>query len=270
VYAIDRSSGKLVWRHTFQTSRALGRTGVAYGWGSPVYGRDRDERVSHSTPKSGEAAVEPQAEPQQRTTGIDHRAPASMTTPSWSARFPGAGVTSFYKGGTLGVVWALDAVTGKPKWTFNTVKDGKLWGKPEDQQRRRPVVPRPPVDSQGARLPLRRQPGAVPRIAEVIRTDRAGPAPTSTRNSLVVLDGQTGKLLWYRQTVPHDVRDYDLEASAIVATLSDPGAPQTEVAIVAGKMGKAYAYRARQTASTLWTGLGRQAPERHRPNCLAS
>ena len=36
------------------------------------------------------------------------------------------------------------------------------------------------------------------------------PGPNLYTNSLVALDGQTGKLLWFRQAVPHDVRDYDL------------------------------------------------------------
>jgi outer membrane protein assembly factor BamB len=50
---------------------------------------------------------------------------------------------------------------------------------------------------------------------------------------------------------PHDVRDYDLEASAIITTLPLQGVP-TEVVLVAGKMGKAYAYRA-DNGKHLWT-----------------
>ncbi len=70
-------------------------------------------------------------------------------------------------------------------------------------------------------------------------------------NSLVALDGKTGKLLWFRQAVPHDIHDYDLMIPAIITTLPLNGA-QTEIVLVAGKMGKAYAYRA-DDGKHLWT-----------------
>ena len=50
------------------------------------------------------------------------------------------------------------------------------------------------------------------------------PGPNLYTNSLVALDGQSGKLLWYRQAVPHDVRDYDLAISAIVTHVRIGGA----------------------------------------------
>ena len=134
-------------------------------------------------------------------------------------------------------------------------------GQPEGQQRRRPLVPargRQP----GARLHLRRQPGAALRHARSSPTARAAPAPTSTPNSLVALDGQTGKLLWYRQAVPHDLRDYDLMIPAILTTVADRGRPDRGRARRRQDgQGLRLPRRRRQAALD---ALRRQAPERHR------
>ena len=44
------------------------------------------------------------------------------------------------------------------------------------------------------------------------------PGPNLYTNSLVVLDGDTGKIKWFRQVIAHDVRDYDLMISPILYT----------------------------------------------------
>ena len=40
--------------------------------------------------------------------------------------------------------------------------------------------------------------------------DDARPGKNLYTNSLIALDGKTGKLLWYNQFIPHDVDDYDI------------------------------------------------------------
>ena len=55
-------------------------------------------------------------------------------------------------------------------------------------------------------------------------------------NSLVALDAQTGKLLWYRQFIPHDVHDADLSQVSPLFTTTIEG-KEHEVISVSGKDG---------------------------------
>lgn len=55
-------------------------------------------------------------------------------------------------------------------------------------------------------------------------------------NSLVVLDANTGKLVWYFQTVHHDVWDYDLESAPVLINVEHHGEKIPAVAII-GKAG---------------------------------
>ncbi|MDP9336020.1 MAG: PQQ-binding-like beta-propeller repeat protein [Actinomycetota bacterium] len=158
--------------------------------------------------------------------------------------------TNFYQGGAFGTVYSLDAKTGKTIWSFQTVKGGaKLFGNPKVNSGGGLWYP-PSVDSHG-RVFL-----SVANPAPLYGTPKfpngsSRPGPNLYTDSLVALDGQTGKLLWFRQAIPHDLRDYDLMIPAITATVPIQGV-QTEVELVAGKMGKAYAYRA-DNGQHLWT-----------------
>jgi alcohol dehydrogenase (cytochrome c) len=245
VYALDRSSGKLEWKHAFKKP-SIGPNGIAYGYGR-IYGATETNAFALDA-KTG-TLIWSRKLTRNNREGID-MAPQLYDNTVLFSTVPGNGLTSFYKGGALGVVWALDASTGKPKWTFNTISDGaKLWGNPKVNSGGGLWYP-PAVDSQG-RIFI-----SVANPAPLYGTPKypngsSRPGANLYTNSLVALDGQTGKLLWYQQAVPHDVRDYDLEIPAIIASLPIGGV-QTEVVLVAGKMGKAYAYRA-DNGKQLWT-----------------
>jgi glucose dehydrogenase len=147
-------------------------------------------------------------------------------------------------------VWALDAATGKPKWKFNTISDGaKLFGNPKVNSGGGLWYP-PSVDSQGRVFISIANPAPLYGTPK-FPNGSSRPGPNLYTNSLVALDGETGKLLWHRQAIPHDVRDYDLMIPAIVTTVPIQGV-QTEIVLVAGKMGKTYAYRA-DNGQPLWT-----------------
>src|SRR5260221_463692 len=72
----------------------------------------------------------PWQDPQPKLQGIDQQ-PTVYNDTVYISTVPGIGVTSFYQGGQVGVLYALDEQTGNVKWSFNTVKDGNLWGNPQ-------------------------------------------------------------------------------------------------------------------------------------------
>jgi hypothetical protein len=158
--------------------------------------------------------------------------------------------SNFYQGGAFGTVYSLNAKTGKTIWSFQTIKGGaKLFGNPKVNSGGGLWYP-PSVDAHG-RVFL-----SVANPAPLYGTPKfpngsSRPGANLYTDSIVALDGQTGKLLWFRQAIRHDLRDYDLMIPAITATVPVQGV-QTEVELVAGKMGKAYAYRA-DNGQHLWT-----------------
>jgi outer membrane protein assembly factor BamB len=244
VYALDRSTGRLKWKHAFNKP-SVGPNGVAFGNGR-LYGATETNAFALD-PQTGNVLWSRRLI-RNKNEGID-MTPQLYDGTVLISTIPG-NTKSFYAGNGDGIVWALDAATGKPKWKFNTLATGaKLWGHPDINSGGGLWYP-PAVDSQ------RRVFISVANPAPLYGT-RKFPNGSSRRgpnlytNSIVALDGQTGKRLWFRQALPHDVRDYDLQIPAILATVPINGV-QTDVVMVAGKMGKAFAYRAAD-GKHLWT-----------------
>jgi alcohol dehydrogenase (cytochrome c) len=150
--------------------------------------------------------------------------------------------TQGFPPGGRGAVYALSASTGRVVWRFATIE--KPW-------------PHPEAGGGGIWYPV-----GVDRSGNVY-AGISNPGPwggskafpngawfgdsTLYTDSLVVLAGATGRLLWYDQVTPHDVRDYDLEASPILATVG--GRP---LVFGAGKAGRVVAWN-RDTHARLWS-----------------
>jgi outer membrane protein assembly factor BamB len=124
-----------------------------------------------------------------------------------------------------GVIYALDAKTGRKLWSFDTVIDpvgkkiigGGAWNAPA-------------VGPDGTvyfGLGNMYQPEAVA-VAQ--------PGRRLYTDSTVALDGATGKLKWYFQAVPNDFHDWDLQLSPIYAKSGGRA-----LILEAGKMGYVYA-----------------------------
>ena len=244
VYALDQTTGKLEWQHKFNKP-SEGPNGLAYGYGL-LYGATAADAFALD-PQTGKQ-VWARKLTRNNKEGIDMTPQLYDNTVVFST-VPG-NASSFYAGNGDGIVWALDAATGKTKWKFNTIADGaKLFGNPKVNSGGGLWYP-PAVDSQGRVFISIANPAPLygtPKFPE----GSSRPGPNLYTNSIVALNGQTGKLLWFHQAIAHDVRDYDLMIPAILTTVPIQGV-QTEVVLVAGKMGKAYGYRA-DNGKLLWT-----------------
>jgi outer membrane protein assembly factor BamB len=246
VYALSAATGALVWQHDYHSvTPSGGPNGVAYGYGL-LYGETEDS-VFALDPHTGKQ-VWIRKLTANAQEGID-MAPQLYDGKLLISTIPGNS-SSFYTGGAYGVVYALDARTGKVLWSFSTVKGGAaLWGDPKVNGGGGLWYP-PAVDSDGRVFIGTANPSPYPLSASDPNA-RSRPGPNLYTDSLVALDGATGKLLWYQQVTPHDLSDHDFQDSPIIVTVKIHGVP-TEAVIGAGKSGFVVAFRAAD-GKRLWT-----------------
>jgi outer membrane protein assembly factor BamB len=246
VFALRLATGKLLWAHDYRSvTPSGGPNGVALGYGL-VYGETEDS-VFALSPRTGKQ-VWIRKLTTKSTEGID------MTPQLYDGRLlvstiPGNGIP-FYLAGAYGIVYSLDARTGKELWSFSTVKGGsKLWGDPKVNSGGGLWYP-PAVDSHGRVFLGTGNPGPYPLSASDPNA-RSRPGPNLYTDSLVALNGTTGKLLWYRQITPHDIRDHDFQDSPVLVKVEVHGRP-TEAVVGAGKSGFVVAFRA-SDGKRIWT-----------------
>jgi alcohol dehydrogenase (cytochrome c) len=246
VFALRLETGRRLWRHDYHSvTPAGGPNGVAYGYGL-LYGETRDS-VFALDPHTGREVWIRKLTSNARE-GID-MAPQLYDGKVLVSTIP-CNSTSCYSGGAYGVVYALNARTGTPQWSFSTVKGGaRLWGDPRRNGGGGLWYP-PAVDAHRRVFLGVGNPTPYPLTASDPNA-RSRPGPDLYTDSLVALDGATGKLLWYQQVTPHDLRDHDFQDSPIIATVKIDGVP-TETVIGAGKSGQVIAFRAAD-GKRLWT-----------------
>jgi len=152
-------------------------------------------------------------------------------------------VGEFYGAGGVGVLWALDAKTGKKLWHFDTVpKD--LWGKPEVNSGGG-LWYTPAFDEKGSMYFGVGNPAPFPGT-ETEPWGSSRPGPNLYSDSLVKLDAKTGKLEWYYQQTPHALADWDFQNPPILA-----GSGGRELVLGAGKSGWVVALDAK-TGKPVW------------------
>jgi outer membrane protein assembly factor BamB len=224
VFALDAGTGKVAWRtHVRQPSG--GPNGLALG----------DGRIYGNSAKGAFALNEATGKVIWRRLLVHGANQAVDIAPQFANGLVYTSTVGLLPGGT-GVLYALDAATGRVRWHFNTVlhpwavpgqaAGGGAWWTPSVGAGNTVYfgVANPVPWGGTAALPN----GGAYRGRDLY-TD-----------SLLALNGADGSVKWFAQATPHDVRDYDFSAPPILATQPIDGTSR-HVVYGAGKAGVVYA-----------------------------
>jgi outer membrane protein assembly factor BamB len=239
VYAINLESGKLLWVKKYN-SPDTGPNGVTVANGT-IYG------ATATSAFALQAATGEQLWTKKLTRngneGID-MAPGYNDGTVYISTVPG-NPTHFYAGSGQAILWALNAETGATKWKFEQVPKN-LWSSKNTSINSGGGLWDPPTfDSQGNLYIGIANPAPFPGTVK-FPWGSSRPGPDLYTDSIVKLNRETGKLIWYYQLTPHDIQDHDLENSPVLST--DNGTP---IVIDGGKAGILVAVNA-ETGKLLW------------------
>jgi alcohol dehydrogenase (cytochrome c) len=231
VFALDRGTGRVRWAHRYRAPND-GPNGLAVD-GARVFGATDADAFALSASTGTELWRRHLTGPSEQFVDVAPVVWKGLVIVS----------TVGYAPRGRGTIYALDAGTGAVRWRFDTIErpwrfpleagGGGLWY---------PVS----VDGDGRLYAGTANPtpwGGTPELPN----GGAFPGPARYTDSLLVLDARTGRLLWYDQVTPHDVRDHDFEATPILATLGG-----ADLVLGAGKAGRVIAWD-RTTRRRLWT-----------------
>ena len=242
VFAVNSATGTLKWNRIFNAP-GLGQNGVTLANGRILVGV-KSELYSLDA-ETGETRW-------HETLNETDNADVDMAPLAWKnliivATIPFKLPMGIYKGGQKGLVFGLNAKTGKKVWSFDTTTDN-LWGNPEVNSGGG-LWSTPSIDDHGTMYMSVANPGPLPGTEE-FPNGSSRPGKNLYTNSLVALNAKTGKLKWYYQAVPHDFRDYDLQLPPILATFKVKG-KKRDVVVTGGKMGMVYVVD-RKTGKLIW------------------
>ena len=249
VYAMDLQTGTLKWQKLYDVENE-GPNGPALD-GGKVFVDTGVLTVTALDANSGNEVWSANV-PGGPAEGIDVP-PIVFNGTVYVSTVPGI-AAKFYSGGGMGIIYALDEQTGAVKWSFNTVKDGNLWGHPDVNSGGGAWYP-PAVDTaSGTTYWGIGNPAPFPGTPDY-PNGSSRPGPNLYTDSEIALDN-SGQLKWYAQPISRDLRDYDFEAPPILTTAMVNGASR-DMVIGAGKAGYVVGFD-RSTGEQLWkTSVGR-------------
>ena len=235
VMAISVATGKVLWRHDYNSPNG-GPDGVSVA-GGVVYAATAKSAVAlyaaTGTQLWSRTLIGNEHEGIAMAPGYNHGTVYVSTVP--------ANVTGQYLPGGEGILWALNARTGTPEWSWNQVQN--LWGNPGINSGGG-LWYTPSFDAQGNIYLGVANPGPL-FGTKSYPLGSSRPGPDLYTDSVVKLS-PAGKLLWYYQLTPHDLYDWDLQDPPVLSTAN--GRP---VVIDGGKAGILIELDA-QTGKLLW------------------
>ena len=239
VMAIRLATGKVVWTHNYNSQNG-GPDGVNVVGGT-VYAATNHAAIALSA-ATGRQLWSRTLIGNDRE-GID-MAPGYNDGTVYVSTVPVNPNVGEYLGGARSTLWALNARTGAPEWSWDEVQN--LWGNPAVNSGGGLWDP-PSFDSHGNIYIGTANPGPIGQTGwpKGYPWGTSRPGPDLYTDSVVKLSPQ-GKLLWYYQLTPHDLYDWDLQNSPVLTTAH--GQP---VVIDGGKAGILIELNA-QTGKLLW------------------
>jgi alcohol dehydrogenase (cytochrome c) len=245
VIALNANTGALLWEHKYNSVvPSGGPTGLAIGDGL-IFGATASSAFALELASGKQVWIHSLI--QNDREGIDS-APQFYDGKVLISTIPGSAY-NYYQGDSWGIVYQLNAKTGATEWSFSTVQGSSaLWGDPSVNGGGGLWYP-PAVDALGRVFFGTGNPSPVYSTSSDPNA-KTRPGPDLYTDSIVAVAASSGKLLWYYQVTPHDVRDHDFQDSPIIAT-QKIGGKRTEIVIGSGKSGKVAAFRA-SNGKLLW------------------
>jgi alcohol dehydrogenase (cytochrome c) len=239
VMAIRLTTGKVLWTHNYNSLNG-GPDGVNVVGGT-VYAATDKAAVALSA-ATGKQLWSRTLIGNDRE-GID-MAPGYNNGTVYVSTVPVNPNKGQYLGGAKSTLWALNAATGTPEWSWDEVQN--LWGNPAVNSGGGLWDP-PSFDARGNIYIGIANPGPIGQTGwpHGFPWGTSRPGPDLYTDSVVKLSPH-GKLLWYYQLTPHDLFDWDLQNSPVLTTAN--GKP---VVIDGGKAGILIELNA-QTGKLLW------------------
>lgn len=125
IYAVDFKTGKQLWMKEYNLDIA-GPSGVAVGK-DKVFAVKGNFEIA-AVDLNGKEVWSVNLSNNQNI-GIDIQ-PVVYNNMVFVSTVPGVSNENFYKGGSVGIIYALDQATGKVLWSFDTVDSKDIWGNP--------------------------------------------------------------------------------------------------------------------------------------------